>query len=192
MRDASPPSSAGADRNQAPGQVGSRDLAGAPPRGRGLGFWLMVALAIIVLDQATKLYLDHVMTYAQRINVLPFFDLTLVYNQGAAFSFLADQPGWQRWFFTALGIVAAVVIGFILRRTAGRQPRLSLALAMILGGALGNVIDRVAYGHVIDFLLFYWRGWYYPAFNLADVGITCGAILLVLDELLRMRKPKTA
>ncbi|ALM86717.1 signal peptidase II [Bordetella sp. N] len=152
----------------------------------------MLALAIIVVDQATKLYFDQALTYAQRINVLPIFDLTLVYNQGAAFSFLANQPGWQRWFFTALGLVAAVVIGVILRRTAGRQPRLSLALTMILGGALGNVIDRVAYGHVVDFLLFYWKDWYYPAFNLADVGITCGAILLVLDELLRMRKPKAA
>ncbi|OZI34106.1 signal peptidase II [Bordetella genomosp. 10] len=184
MPDATPQPSAG--RN--PGLAESQGR----PRGRGLGFWLAIALAIIVLDQATKLYLDQALTYAQRINVLPVFDLTLVYNQGAAFSFLASQPGWQRWFFTALGIVAALVIGFILRRTAGRQPRLSLALAMILGGALGNVIDRVAYGHVIDFLLFYWKDWYYPAFNLADVGITCGAILLVLDELLRMRKPKAA
>jgi len=180
--------SAGASPAHAQGQVDMQPQA----RGRGLGFWLMVALAIIVLDQATKLYFDQALTYAQRINVLPVFDLTLVYNQGAAFSFLANQPGWQRWFFTALGLVAAVIISVILRRTAGRQPRLSLALAMILGGALGNVIDRVAYGHVIDFLLFYWKDWYYPAFNLADVGITCGAILLVLDELLRMRKPKAA
>jgi len=191
MPDATPQSqpSSGASR----GQAGSQQLDSQPQvRGRGLGFWLMVALAIIIVDQATKLYFDQALTYAQRINVLPIFDLTLVYNQGAAFSFLANQPGWQRWFFTALGLVAAVIISVILHRTGGRQPRLSLALAMILGGALGNVIDRVAYGHVIDFLLFYWKDWYYPAFNLADVGITCGAILLVLDELLRMRKPKAA
>ncbi|WP_082621341.1 signal peptidase II [Bordetella sp. N] len=186
MPDVTPPSST-AGR---PAAVPAQDLPQV--RGRGFGFWLMLALAIIVVDQATKLYFDQALTYAQRINVLPIFDLTLVYNQGAAFSFLANQPGWQRWFFTALGLVAAVVIGVILRRTAGRQPRLSLALTMILGGALGNVIDRVAYGHVVDFLLFYWKDWYYPAFNLADVGITCGAILLVLDELLRMRKPKAA
>jgi len=91
--------------------------------------------------------------------------------------------------FTALGIVAAVVITVILRRTRG-QPRFCLALTLILGGAIGNVIDRVVYGHVVDFLLFYWRDWYFPAFNLADVGISCGAVLLVLDELLRARKPR--
>jgi signal peptidase II len=159
---------------------------------RGLAFWLGIALAVIVLDQATKLYFDHAFTYAQRLNVLPVFDLTLVYNQGAAFSFLANQPGWQRWFFSALGIGAAIVITVILRRNAGANPRMSLALAMIMGGALGNVIDRAVYGHVIDFLLFYWNNWYYPAFNVADVGITCGAILLVLDELLRVRKPHAA
>jgi signal peptidase II len=166
--------------------------AAAPAKRRGLVFWLVVALAIIVLDQAAKLYFDHGFSYGQRLNVLPVFDLTLVYNHGAAFSFLADQAGWQRWFFTALGIGAAIVIVVILRRNGGSNQRFSLALAMIMGGALGNVIDRVAYGHVIDFLLFYWKGWYYPAFNLADVGITCGAILLVLDELLRMRKPHAA
>jgi signal peptidase II len=166
--------------------------AAAPAKRRGLAFWLVVALAIIALDQAAKLYFDHGFSYGQRLNVLPIFDLTLVYNHGAAFSFLADQAGWQRWFFTALGIGAAIVIVVILRRTGSANPRFSLALAMIMGGALGNVIDRMAYGHVIDFLLFYWKGWYYPAFNLADVGITCGAILLVLDELLRMRKPHAA
>jgi signal peptidase II len=164
--------------------------AGAPAAGRrGLAFWLLLAAAIIVLDQAAKLYFNGSFAYGQRVHVLPIFDLTLVYNRGAAFSFLATEAGWQRWFFTVLGIGAAVVITLILRRQ-GRQahPRFALALSLIMGGALGNVIDRVAYGHVIDFLLFYWKDWYYPAFNVADVAITCGAILLVLDELLRMRK----
>ncbi|WP_144633420.1 signal peptidase II [Bordetella genomosp. 13] len=156
-----------------------------------LGRWLGLAALIIVFDQATKLYFDNAFSYGQRLNVLPFFDFTLMYNRGAAFSFLAKEEGWQRWLFTLLGIGAAVFITWLLRRTKG-QPRFCLALAMIMGGALGNVIDRVAYGHVVDFLLFYWRDWYYPAFNLADVGITCGAVLLVLDEILRARKARTA
>lgn len=164
----------------------------APRRARSLFFWLAIAALIIILDQAAKLYLDRTFTYGERLNVLPVFDLTLVYNRGAAFSFLAAEAGWQRWFFTVLGLGAAAVIVWLLRRNAAAQPpqpRFALALALIMGGALGNVIDRVAYGHVIDFLLFYWKDWYYPAFNLADAGITCGAVLLVLDELLRVRKP---
>lgn len=154
-----------------------------------LGRWLALAAALLLLDQATKLYFDSAFQYGERLNVLPVFDFTLMYNRGAAFSFLASQAGWQRWFFTALGVGAAIVIIWLLRRTAG-QPRFCLALTLILGGALGNVIDRVAYGHVIDFLLFYWQDWHYPAFNLADASITCGAVLLVLDEFLRARKPR--
>ncbi|WP_238865580.1 signal peptidase II [Achromobacter xylosoxidans] len=161
--------------------------AGAPPA--RVGRWLGIALAIILLDQLTKVYFNTSYQYGERLNLLPFFDFTLLYNRGAAFSFLASEEGRQRWLFTGLGIVAAVVITVILRRTRG-QPRFCLALAMILGGAIGNVIDRVVYGHVVDFLLFYWRDWYFPAFNLADVGISCGAVLLVLDELLRARKPR--
>lgn len=151
--------------------------------------WLAIALLIIVLDQVTKLYFDSAYSYGQRVNVLPIFDFTLMYNRGAAFSFLASESGWQRWFFTTLGVVASVVIIWLLRRNLS-QPRFCLALTLILGGAVGNVIDRVAYGHVVDFLLFYWNNWYYPAFNVADVCITCGAVLLVLDELLRARKSR--
>ena len=163
------------------------------PGGRaGLGRWLGLAALVIVLDQLTKLYFDSTFSYGQRVNVLPVFDFTLMYNRGAAFSFLASEQGWQRWLFTGLGLVAAAVIVWLLRRAQGQQPRFCLALTLILGGALGNVIDRMAYGHVVDFLLFYWRDWYYPAFNLADVAITCGAVLLVLDELLRGRKNRAA
>ena len=153
--------------------------------------WLGLAVLVIVLDQASKLAMDHAFTYGERMNVLPVFDLILVYNHGAAFSFLASEPGWQRWLFTLLGLVAAAVIVWLLRRqsrtAAPGRALFSFALALILGGALGNVIDRVAYGHVIDFLLFYWHDWYYPAFNLADSAITCGAVLLVADELFRGR-----
>jgi len=168
--------------------AGKTAATGRTPR---IGRWLALAALLIILDQATKLYFDASFTYGQRVNILPVFDFTLVYNRGAAFSFLASEAGWQRWLFTALGIVASGVIVWLLRRHAG-QARFCLALSLILGGALGNVIDRVAYGHVIDFLLFYWKDWQYPAFNLADAGITCGAILLVLDELLRARRSRSA
>ncbi|EGP42665.1 signal peptidase II [Achromobacter insuavis] len=168
------------------GTAAAAPASASPAR---VGRWLALALAIIVLDQLTKVYFNTSYQYGERLNLLPFFDFTLLYNRGAAFSFLASEEGWQRWLFTGLGIVAAVVITVILRRTRG-QPRFCLALTLILGGAIGNVIDRVVYGHVVDFLLFYWRDWYFPAFNLADVGISCGAVLLVLDELLRARKPR--
>lgn len=174
------------DVSPQPGRGPGKPIQPAP---RTTGCWLSIALLLIVLDQITKLYFDSAYTYGQRVNVLPIFDFTLMYNRGAAFSFLASEAGWQRWLFTGLGIVASVVIVWLLRRNTA-QPRFCLALTLILGGALGNVIDRVVYGHVIDFLLFYWNDWYYPAFNIADVCITCGAVLLVLDELLRARKPR--
>lgn len=148
--------------------------------------WLLLASVLIVLDQLTKLYFDASLRYGQRIAVLPFFDFTLLYNPGAAFSFLAQADGWQRWFFTVLGLFASAFILVMMHKSRSNQ-RLMLALTLILGGALGNVIDRIAYGHVVDFLLFYWKDWYYPAFNIADTCITLGAILLILDELLRLR-----
>ena len=148
--------------------------------------WLLLAGALIVLDQVTKLYFDASLRYGERIAVLPFFDFTLLHNPGAAFSFLAQADGWQRWFFTVLGLCASVFILVMMHKSRSNK-RLLLALTLILGGALGNVIDRIAYGHVVDFLLFYWKDWYYPAFNIADTCITLGAILLILDELLRLR-----
>jgi len=152
----------------------------------GLGRWLFAAFLLIVLDQFTKIGFDHTLLYGQRVPVLPFFDFTLLYNKGAAFSFLADQPGWQRWFFTILGVGASIFIVWMMHKHR-TQHRFMLALTLILGGAIGNVIDRLAYGHVVDFLLFYWRNWHYPAFNVADMGITIGAILLIIDEILRLR-----
>ena len=140
----------------------------------------------MLIDQLSKLWFDSAFRYGERLNVLSFFDFTLLYNRGAAFSFLADQPGWQRWFFTILGLGASGFILWMMHKNRN-QSRLLLALALILGGALGNVIDRLAYGHVIDFLLFYWKNWYYPAFNIADTCITLGAILLILDEVIRLR-----
>ena len=148
--------------------------------------WLVLAGCLLIVDQLTKLWFDSSLRYGERVQVLPFFDFTLLYNPGAAFSFLADQVGWQRWFFTALGLGAALFMLWMMH-TNRTQQRLLLALALILSGAIGNVIDRIAYGHVIDFLLFYWQNWYYPAFNVADSCITLGAILLILDEILRLR-----
>ena len=154
--------------------------------GPGWGVWLVLAACIVLIDQGTKIAFDFWLNYGERLAVLPFFDFTLVYNRGAAFSFLAGQDGWQRWLFTGLGLTASVFIVWLLRRNA-REPRFCLALSLILGGALGNVLDRIVYGHVIDFLLLYWNQWYFPAFNIADIAITLGAILLIFDELLRLR-----
>ncbi|MET0184517.1 MAG: signal peptidase II [Achromobacter sp.] len=150
---------------------------------------MLIALVIIAIDQVTKIYFNTQFQFGERVNILPFFDFTLLFNRGAAFSFLASEEGWQRWFFTGLGVIASIVIAVLLYRNPG-QRRFALALTLIMGGALGNVIDRMVYGHVVDFLLFYWRDWYYPAFNIADMAITGGAILLVIDELLRARKPR--
>ncbi len=166
--------------------TGSAPAQAAPKDTTKLWRWLLLAAVLIVLDQLTKLYFDASLRYAERIAVLPFFDFTLLYNPGAAFSFLAQADGWQRWFFTVLGLCASVFILVMMHKSRSNK-RLLLALTLILGGALGNVIDRIAYGHVVDFLLFYWKDWYYPAFNIADTCITLGAILLILDELLRLR-----
>lgn len=152
----------------------------------GVGRWLWLAGLVIVLDQLSKLGFDAQLKYGERIHLLPFFDFTLLYNPGAAFSFLADEAGWQRWFFTLLALGASIFIIWMMHKNRSHH-RMMLALALILGGAIGNVIDRIAYGHVVDFLLFYWREWYYPAFNIADICITLGAMLLILDELLRLK-----
>lgn len=151
--------------------------------------WLVLAAVLLVADQLSKLWIAQAFTYAETIPVIDgFFNLTRVHNEGAAFSFLAGAGGWQRWFFTAIGIVAAVVITWMLNKHADRR-LFAFALACILGGALGNVLDRVRLGHVVDFLQFHFSGWYFPSFNVADTAITIGAVALILDELLRMRRP---
>lgn len=160
---------------------------GSDGRLRSLAVWLCAALAITLLDQIVKLWIVQSLSYAQRIPVLPFFDITLLFNTGAAFSFLANGGGAQRWLFTGLALAAAVfIVGWLYRNP--RQPVLCAALASIMGGALGNAADRLMHGHVVDFLLFYWHDWYFPAFNVADIAITCGAGLLILDEILRARR----
>ena len=149
--------------------------------------WLGVAFAVIVLDQLTKAMIVATFNLGDARVVTPFFDIVRAHNRGAAFSFLNDASGWQRWFFVGLGLAAAVFIVWLLARHGG-QRLFGWALALILGGALGNVIDRLLHGYVIDFIQVHWRDSYFPSFNVADSAITLGAALLILDELLRVRK----
>ncbi|MEF9997210.1 MAG: signal peptidase II [Burkholderiaceae bacterium] len=151
--------------------------------------WLLLAALVVVLDQLSKLVIERVFNYGDSRPVTSFFNLVLTYNEGAAFSFLAGAGGWQRHFFTVVGVGASIFIAVLLARH-GTQKLFSTALALIMGGAIGNVIDRVAYGHVIDFLDFHAKGWHWPAFNVADMAIVSGAVLLVLDELLRVKKSR--
>jgi signal peptidase II len=151
--------------------------------------WLALAVLIVAVDQLTKLAIERLFDYGDVRPVTGFFNLVLTYNKGAAFSFLAGASGWQKQFLTGIGIVASLAIVYLLARH-GTQKLFSLALALILGGAVGNVIDRIAHGHVIDFLDFHWRGWHWPAFNVADSAIVCGAALLIIDELRRVRRSK--
>jgi signal peptidase II len=144
--------------------------------------WLGLALLVILLDQITKAVVVSHFAFGESVRVTSFFDLVLAHNTGAAFSFLAGAGGWQRWFFTAIAMVAVVVIIYFLRKHAD-EPRFCLALSLILGGAIGNLIDRVALGHVVDFLLFHYGGFLWPAFNVADSAITVGAVLLAWESL---------
>jgi signal peptidase II len=156
--------------------------------GTAIGMWLGIAAAVVALDQATKFAVERAFAYGERLAIVPgFFDLTLVYNRGAAFSFLANAAGWQRWFFIGLGAVAAAFIVWLLARH-GSQRLFAFALALILGGAIGNVVDRIVHGHVVDFVLLHWQRHFFPAFNVADSAITIGAVLLVVDELRRVRR----
>jgi signal peptidase II len=155
--------------------------------GGGMLPWLGLALIILIADQFTKVLILGYFQLGDSTSVTPFFNIVRVHNTGAAFSFLASAGGWQRWFFTALGACAALFILWMLKSHSG-QRLFSFAMACILGGAVGNVIDRVLYGYVVDFLDFHWRGMHFPAFNIADSAITIGAIALILDELLRVRR----
>ena len=149
--------------------------------------WLGIAAAVIVLDQLTKAMIVAAFRLGDARTVTPFFDIVRAHNRGAAFSFLNDASGWQRWFFVALGVAAATFIVWMLRRHGG-QRMFGWALALILGGALGNVIDRLVHGHVVDFIQVHWQQHYFPSFNVADSAITIGAMLLILDELRRVRR----
>jgi signal peptidase II len=149
--------------------------------------WLGIAFIVILADQLSKITVTKLLKFGDALPLTSFFNLVLAYNPGAAFSFLAFASGWQRYFFTAIGLLAALFIIYLLKKHAGKK-LFCCALALILGGALGNVLDRLLYGHVIDFLDFYVGNWHWPAFNLADSAICLGAVLFVVDELRRVNR----
>ncbi len=156
--------------------------------------WLGLALILFIADQFTKTLILGYYQLGDSTTVTSFFNVVRVHNTGAAFSFLANAGGWQRWFFTGIGVAAAIFIVWLLKSHPGEK-LFSFALACILGGALGNVVDRLLHGYVVDFLQFHWRwlqpvfpGGYFPSFNIADSAITIGAIALILDELRRVRR----
>ncbi|NJN46248.1 MAG: lipoprotein signal peptidase [Candidatus Competibacteraceae bacterium] len=153
---------------------------------------LGLSATVIGLDQFSKWLAESALTFQQPLPVLPSFNLTLMYNRGAAFSFLASAGGWQRWFFVILSAVVSVILVIWLSRLKVGQGRLAIALALVLGGAVGNLIDRLLYGHVIDFIQVYYDRWYWPAFNVADSAITIGAFLLILDHFLEQRAVQPA
>ena len=146
--------------------------------------WLTLSALLVALDQISKYVITRMLTIGGNIEVTPFFNLVLTYNAGAAFSFLSSASGWQRWFFVAIALIAVGWILYLLRKYAG-QTLFCLALCLILGGAVGNLIDRIWLGAVIDFLDFHAAGWHWPAFNVADSAITCGAALLVWESVRR-------
>lgn len=140
--------------------------------------WLAMSLIVILLDQLSKHWISQTLNYGESAQVTPFFNLVLTYNRGAAFSFLNDAGGWQHYFFSGIAIIASVIMVWLLYRHT-QEKLFSFAVSLILGGAIGNLIDRLNYGYVIDFLLFYIRSYHWPAFNIADSAITCGAIILI-------------
>ncbi|WP_236995531.1 signal peptidase II [Halomonas huangheensis] len=154
---------------------------------RPLLWWLLV-IVWIALDLATKALASSSLTYATPVEVLPFFNLTLLHNTGAAFSFLADHPGWQRWLFAAIAVGATIALTVWMTRLKRDEKVLGACLALIIGGALGNLYDRLVHGYVVDFLSFHAAGWYYPAFNVADIGITVGAIGLIWESIFGERR----
>lgn len=173
--------------------MGSASELGRSNTGGSLWPWLGWALLLLVADQITKAMIVGAYQLGDATHITGFFNIVRAHNTGAAFSFLAQAGGWQRWLFTGIGVVATVVIVWQLRLHPG-QKLFSFALASILGGAIGNVIDRVVHGYVVDFLDFHWDflsglfyGGHFPAFNIADMGITVGAALLIVDEFLRAR-----
>lgn len=143
--------------------------------------WVIFAAVIVLVDQITKVWADASLVYGQPNPILPVLDITLHYNPGAAFSFLSDAGGWQRWFFTVISAAVSIYLLVWLMKLGREQWLLSMALTLVLGGALGNLWDRVRLGHVIDFISVHWGNAYFPTFNIADAAISVGAVLLIID-----------
>jgi signal peptidase II len=143
--------------------------------------WMWLSVLVVVLDQSSKYLADSLLMWGQPAEIFPWFNFFLAYNTGAAFSFLSDAHGWQRWFFIGIGLVAVAIIVVWLRRLSSGERVTAVALALILGGAIGNIIDRVLWGHVIDFIDWHYQDWHWPAFNIADSAISIGVALLIID-----------
>ena len=156
----------------------SRDILHSWPR------WFFISVLVVVLDQLTKYWVSQWLVPGESVAVIPFFNLALTYNTGAAFSFMSQASGWQRGFFILIAVAASLLIAYLIMRYH-RQKLFSLGLCLILGGALGNLCDRILHGHVVDFLDFYVQSYHWPAFNVADSAITCGAALLIWDSFSR-------
>ncbi len=158
------------------------DVIESAPKGAASALkWLWLSLLVLALDQGSKQIAIQWLNYGEPVALLPFFDLTLLYNKGAAFSFLASQGGWQRWFFAAVAVAMSIYLLVWLKKTPPTLVIQAMALSLILGGAVGNLIDRVLLGYVVDFISLHWQQYYYPAFNIADSAITVGAVLLIWD-----------
>ncbi len=149
--------------------------------------WLWVSVLVVILDQVTKQLAESRLAWGEPVEIYSWFNLILAYNRGAAFSFLSDAAGWQRWFFIIIGGVAVVVILFWMRRLSSSEHLTATSLALILGGAVGNIIDRFLYGHVVDFIQWHYQDWYWPAFNIADSAITVGVTFLIAGSLVSRR-----
>lgn len=178
---------ADAGRETGAGQaaIGSRRIA--------WGLWLLVSLLVIAADQLTKMQVTDALTLYQRVPVLPFLDIVRLHNTGAAFSFLSGASGWQRWLFSGIAIVvSAGLLWWLFSLPPRGKTVLALGLALLLGGAIGNLIDRVVHGYVVDFILVYYREWSYPAFNIADSAITCGVALVLFDGLVLERRARAS
>jgi len=166
-------------------------MSGTEPRGRSAA-WLVLSFFVVLADQVTKAYIARHFLEFEFIRILPVLDMTRLHNVGAAFSFLAGESGWQRWVFIGLAVaVSAGIITWLFRLPRGAHALLAAGLALVLGGALGNLIDRIRLGYVIDFIHFHWDRAYFPAFNVADSAITVGAACLLLDALMDTKRKKT-
>lgn len=165
--------------------MATRSSSGAP----SLWVWLGLAVLVVLLDQLSKTLIVGMFQLYDSRPVTSWFNLVRVHNSGAAFSFLAGASGWQRWFFVGMGTLASGFIVWMLKKHP-TQKLFCFAISMILGGAVGNVVDRLLHGHVVDFIQLHYGGWFFPSFNLADSAITLGAICLILDELLRVRRSR--
>ena len=144
--------------------------------------WIWLTVVVVILDQLSKYVASTSLEIHQPIAVMPMFNWTLMHNPGAAFSFLADQGGWQRWFFAVIAVVVSIVIVLWIKRLQQHEKWQAIALALILGGAVGNVIDRIWLGYVVDFIQVYYQQWYWPAFNIADSAISIGVVMIIIES----------